>query len=180
MLKLNYEGKYINHWNRDGYEFVTRNNASGIVGIVAVTPGFEVVLIEQFREPIQRVCIEIPAGLVGDDTAFNDETFISAAKRELFEETGYSCDKYEVIGDLAISPGLSTEVMTIVVGSNATKTGEGGGEESEDIRKVFTLPILSAPAQIMSLADDEKILDCKVLAACLFGVEHLSKSMPIP
>jgi 8-oxo-dGTP pyrophosphatase MutT (NUDIX family) len=56
--------------------------------ILAITPARDVILVEQFRVPLGRPCIELPAGLIGDDDSSADEDASLAALRELEEETG--------------------------------------------------------------------------------------------
>ena len=64
--KVVYDGKFIRMVSRGGWEYASRKNLSGIVGIVGVTDLGEMLLIEQFRPPINKIVIEIPAGLAGD------------------------------------------------------------------------------------------------------------------
>ena len=58
------EGNYLGLYERDGWEFADRPNATGVVGILPLTSNAEVVLVEQFRKPVNALGIEIPAGLV--------------------------------------------------------------------------------------------------------------------
>ncbi|HHI7105452.1 TPA: NUDIX domain-containing protein, partial [Staphylococcus aureus] len=57
---------------------------NGAVAVCAVTPKKEVVLVKQYRKPVEKPLLEIPAGKLEDD-----EDRVEAAKRELEEETGY-------------------------------------------------------------------------------------------
>src|SRR5436305_7986631 len=83
------EGKHIRLVARGKWEFAERKKVSGIVGIVAVTDDRKLILVEQFRAPVNARVIEIPAGLAGDIEGSEDEALEIAAKRELSEETGY-------------------------------------------------------------------------------------------
>ena len=74
---------------RGGWEYVERPNVTGIVVIVPVTRDGELVLIEQYRVPVDRPVIELPAGLAGDVPGTEGERLEAAARRELLEETGY-------------------------------------------------------------------------------------------
>ena len=80
-----FTGRFLSLLERDGWEFASRSNASGVVVLIAVTDMDEIVLVEQFRTPVGSRVIELPAGLVGDvdDTM---ETTLVAAARELEEE----------------------------------------------------------------------------------------------
>ena len=61
-----YRGRYLSLLERDGWEFASRCNASGVVVLIAITDAGELLLIEQYRKPVQAPVVELPAGLVGD------------------------------------------------------------------------------------------------------------------
>ena len=94
---MNTKTLYAGRWLRlvaDGHwEYVTRNRDVEAVAIVAVTDDRQLLLVEQFRIPLGRICIELPAGLVGDDPGHEGEGLDIAASRELLEETGYQAGK---------------------------------------------------------------------------------------
>src|SRR5437763_12448041 len=83
------QGKHLTFLRRGGWEMVRRRNICGIVGIVAVTDDRKLILVEQYRPPVGKRVIEIPAGLAGDAEGHRDEALETAAQRELREETGY-------------------------------------------------------------------------------------------
>ena len=83
------DAKYLRLVRKDGWEFVQRKNVSGIVGIIAITNDHKLILVEQFRPPVGKNVIEIPAGLAGDSPTTKNEDLAVAAIRELEEETGY-------------------------------------------------------------------------------------------
>src|SRR5690606_36132250 len=80
-----------------GWEYAARVNAKGCVAILAVTDDRRVVLTEQYRPPVGRPVIELPAGLAGDIPLQKDEPLLSAAKRELKEETGYVAKNWTML-----------------------------------------------------------------------------------
>ncbi len=146
---------------RDGrWEFVRRRNISGIVVIVAVTDAGELVLVEQERPAIGGRVIEVPAGLAGDE---GEETLDEAARRELFEETGYEASRWERLGDATPSPGLCAEVVTFFRARGLKKGGPGGGDESERI-VVHRMPIAGADAWLRAKAAAGLLIDEKVYA----------------
>lgn len=172
---LVHKGKFLDVHKRNDWEFVNRPGITGIAGILAVTKDAKIVLVEQYREPVQKVCIEIPAGLIGD--VDKNEQFLDGAERELLEETGYQAGKMSVIGKFPLSPGMSTEIMTLVLATDLTKINEGGGDEKENI-KVIEIPLMTSPQEIMKLENDgEKYIDAKVFLATYFAYQELTRRL---
>jgi len=158
-----YKGRYLSLLERNGWEFASRSNATGVVVLVAVTDSREIVLVEQFRKPIGMDVIELPAGLVGDldDTS---ETTLVAAARELEEETGFTAAHMEILMECPSSAGMSDEVVSFVRASGLHRTGPGGGDDSEDIR-VHTVPLDRVDNWLQEQADAGKPMDPKIYAA---------------
>lgn len=123
-------GKYIVAKRRGPWEYVGRARGIGAAVILAVEDG-HVLLVEQWRVPLQRRCLELPAGLVGDET--EGEDVATSAARELEEETGWRADRIEIVGDFASSPGMVSETFTLVTAHGLTKVGDGGGVPGEEI-----------------------------------------------
>jgi ADP-ribose pyrophosphatase len=125
-----WQGRFITAKTRGKWEYVSRARGIKAAVILAVDDG-HVLLVEQYRVPLGRNCLELPAGLIGDET--DDESVEAAAARELEEETGYSAARIEVIGDFYSSPGMVSESFYFVKAHGLTRTGDGGGVEGEDI-----------------------------------------------
>ena len=104
------EGNYLGLYERDGWEFADRPNATGVVGILPLTSNSEVILVEQFRKPVNARVIEIPAGLVGDEKEYREETLADSARRELLEETGFQAGSMELLLSTPTSAGMTPEV----------------------------------------------------------------------
>ncbi len=137
--ELLYRGNYLSMLKIGSWEFVSRSNASGVVALIAVTEQDELVLVEQFRIPVNSTVIELPAGLVGD-LAERDEPVLLAAQRELLEETGFEAAHLEVLMLCPSSAGMSDEVITFVLARGLKKVAAGGGDGSEDIT-VHVIPL---------------------------------------
>ena len=129
-LETKWQGKYVTVHTRGRWEFVSRANSTSAVVIVAEHDG-KIILIEQHRMPVGRRCLELPAGLVGDEDP--DATVEETAVKELEEETGFTAERIERLGDFHSSPGMLSESFTLVRAHGVRKVGEGGGTEHEDI-----------------------------------------------
>nr|WP_246438472.1 NUDIX hydrolase [Novosphingobium piscinae] len=131
--RIVWEGRYITAKVRGQWEYVGRARGIRAAVILALTPAREVILVEQFRVPLGRACIELPAGLIGDDAGFAGEDAATAAARELEEETGYRAGRMEVIGEFFSSPGMVSESYTLIRAHDLLRVGDGGGVEGENI-----------------------------------------------
>ncbi len=129
---LLYAGRYLRLVDRGGWELVSRRHRVAV--IVAWTPADELLLVEQFRVPVGRRTIELPAGLVGDEAGREDEPLLDAARRELEEETGWRAGGVAEIMPCPTSAGMSDEMVMFVRATELVRVGDGGGDESEDIR----------------------------------------------
>ncbi len=125
-----WEGRFIAAKRRGKWEYVSRTGGVGAAVILAVDDG-HVLLVEQYRVPLQARCLELPAGLVGDDRP--GEAAATAAIRELEEETGYRAEQMVDLGRFHASPGMSSEAFTLLRAHGLRKIGSGGGIEGEDI-----------------------------------------------
>ncbi len=163
-----WSGRFIRVQTADGWEYVDRVRASGVVGVAAVDVANRLVLVEQHRPPVERRVIELPAGLAGDQANVADETLVDAARRELLEETGYASDHWTPLFHGPSSPGLCTEVVHYFGASAARKVAKGGGEGGEDIT-VHCVPIDEVLTWLHDLvACDEMLVDLKVYAVLPF------------
>ena len=129
-LQTMWEGKYIRAMKRGRWEYVSRTNAINAAVILAEHEG-KIILVEQYRVPLGARCLELPAGLVGDED--EHATVEETAVKELEEETGFTCDRVERLGDFHSSPGMVAESFTLVRAHDVRKVGEGGGTEHEEI-----------------------------------------------
>ena len=129
-VEIMWAGRYIEARHSGAHEFVGRASKADAVAILAIETG-HVILVEQPRASLGGRCIELPAGLVGDDVA--GEAVAAAAARELEEETGYRAERIEEIGRFASAPGLLAETFVLVRAHGLTKVGHGGGDATERI-----------------------------------------------
>jgi ADP-ribose pyrophosphatase len=162
------EGRFARLVAQDGWEWIERVNASGAAVIAAVTTDNQLVLVEQYRIPLGRRVIELPAGLVGDDAGGAQEAAAEAAKRELFEETGYQAAHWEYLAEGPSSAGLAAEVYALFLATGAKRVGPGGGDDSEDIH-VHVVPIQEADAWLEAKRCEGIMVDPKVYAGLYFA-----------
>ena len=124
-------GKFVRALKRGKWEYAGRVGGIGAVVILAEHDG-KVILVSQPRVPLDCHCIELPAGLVGDQDP--DATVESTAIKELEEETGFTCERVERLGEYYASPGMVAESFTLVRAHGVRQIGDGGGDENEDIQ----------------------------------------------
>lgn len=163
-------GKWLVLKQRGRWEFVERNNPQGAVIIVAVTPDDRVLFVEQYRVPIRSFTIEMPAGLIGDAGHADDDSVATAARRELEEETGWTCARVEPLHSGPSSAGMSTEMMHFVRALDLRKVGAGGGDATENI-VVHAIPRNEAGAWLHVMMAKGYSIDPKLFAGLWF-LEH--------
>jgi ADP-ribose pyrophosphatase len=170
-----YRGRYLSLLEKDGWEYASRSNASGVVVLIPVTDAGEILLVRQYRKPVAATVIELPAGLVGDH-ADSGESILDAARRELEEETGYAAARMDVLMVCPSSAGMSDEVLHFVLATGLTRVGPGGGDASESIE---VLPVALAQVDdwlAARLADGEP-MDPKIYAA-LYWLQKSGHHVP--
>ena len=120
----------------DGAEhtFHIADAADGVT-VIALTPGGELVMVEQWRHPVQRVTLELPSGIIDPG-----ETPEQAGIRELREETGYAGGEPECIGCLVLNPSWQTTRLYTVVIRDARREGEKELDEAEETRVCCIAP----------------------------------------
>ncbi|MEM7780650.1 MAG: NUDIX hydrolase [Pseudomonadota bacterium] len=139
-----WEGKFINAKTRGRWEYVGRARGIRAAAIMAIDEDADgsrhVILVGQYRVPLGRFTLEVPAGLVGDDDGSEGELAMDAAQRELEEETGYQASQWDNLGEFYSSPGMVSESFTLLRARGLTKVSEGGGISEENI-EVYRVPL---------------------------------------
>ena len=154
-----WEGKYVRAIKRGRWEYVSRVNAIRAVVIVAEHDG-KMILVEQERVPIGGRCLELPAGLVGDTD--RNATIETTAVKELEEETGFTAERIERLGDFHSSPGMVSESFTLVRAHGVRRSGDGGGTEHEEIA-VHLVPRGDIAAFVVNKRAQGFAIDVKLL-----------------
>lgn len=131
MSETVWQGRYLEMHKDGSWEFVRRASGMSAAVIIAEVES-DLLLVEQFRVPLGKNCLELPAGLIGDDEGEHDSVE-EAATRELEEETGYCPGRIERLGEFYSSPGMVAESFHLVRAHDCVKVGEGGGVSGENI-----------------------------------------------
>jgi ADP-ribose pyrophosphatase len=148
------------------WEAVERVNIGGIVVMVAVTPANTVLLEKQFRPPLGRDVIELPAGLVDPGESMED-----AARRELIEETGWSARDLRFLAEGPMSTGASTEILRTYLCTGLELVGRAGGDDNEII-EVIEVPLTGVSDYLSTIQAEGTLVDLKV-----FGLVELARRM---
>src|SRR5438045_1936420 len=158
-MKTIFKGKKIVVREREGWEFVERKSAKEAVAIIAVAGG-KLVLTEQYRRPVGARVIDLPAGLIEKHGP------AETARRELEEETGFTCDRVTRIVKATTSPGITSEIVTYYRAINPVRSGQGGGVEGEDI----TVHLVSLKSFESWIRKQRALIDSKVWTGVYFAM----------
>ncbi|WP_439641171.1 NUDIX hydrolase [Nevskia sp.] len=167
MPEILHEGRFLRLYRSGTWEYVARANARGAAFIAARTDEGELLLVEQFRVPLDAPCIELPAGIVGDEAAYAEEDFEAAALRELEEETGYRAGRIRHLLTGPTAPGMSSELLHFYVATKLTRVHDGGGVEGENIT-VHRVPITTIQPWLMAQMAAGKRVDPRVFVGLWF------------
>ena len=131
----------------------------GASAVVPVDEEGSVYLVRQFRAPLEKVTLEIPAGKLDHP----GENRLEAAQRELREETGFSADSWKKLTDLATTPGFCSEVISIYLAQNL-HSGKTDFDEDEFLNLV-KMPLSQAVDQVIA----GEICDSKTIFGLLMA-----------
>lgn len=152
-------GKFIEVHVDGRWEYVARARSIGAAVILAIDEG-HVLLVEQYRVPLGRNCLELPAGLIGDGDGADD--VLQSAARELEEETGFHAGELTVIGEFCSSPGLTSESFHLVRATELARIGEGGGVDGENIL-VHRVALEAVPDFVAAKRAEGCAIDAKII-----------------
>jgi len=151
-----WQGRWLTARARGRWEYVARAGDVRAAAILAIDDG-HVILVDQHRVPLGRRCLELPAGLIDEG-----ETAEVAGARELEEETGYRAASVRALGDFSASPGMSSEMFTLVRATGLTRVSDGGGDSQEAIT-VHRVPLAEIADYIADRRVDGMAIEVKLL-----------------
>ncbi len=163
--EVRWQGRFIVAKQRGRWEYVARARgirAAVILALDGPPDAREIVLVEQYRVPLGRLTLELPAGLIGDEAGEPGEDALATARRELEEETGYRAGHWTDLGEFYTSPGMVSEGFTLLRAEGLERVSEGGGDASEEI-VVHRVPVREfvpfiEAARARGLAIDARLL----------------------
>lgn len=160
------------HVKRDYVKLPNGNKAvrewikhQGASAVIPVLPNGDIILVRQYRYPIGKVTLEIPAGKLDAP----DEDPLVCAKRELSEETGYSAEKYVKLHDLATTVGFSNEWIHLYMAEGLTR-----GRQHTDPDEFINLVVMPLD-EALDLVIKGEIYDAKSVTAILM-VDRLRRA----
>jgi len=154
-----FEGQHVVVLERRDWEFVERKRAREAVAIIALTDDGQLILTEQVRAPVNARVIDLPAGLIEE---FSEE---ETARRELEEETGFTCDSVALLASSPTSPGITSEIVHFYRAQGVRQIGKGGGVGSEDI----VVHIVRLGEVEKWLTSRDALIDVKIWAGLYFA-----------
>ncbi|MDT8901086.1 NUDIX domain-containing protein [Anaeroselena agilis] len=130
----------------------------GAVAVVPITATGEIVLVRQYRYPVAKELLEVPAGKLDKGEQPED-----CARRELEEETGYRAGRLEHLATFYTAPGFTDEIMHLYLARDLSPTAQNtDGDEFIDI-EYYTA------SQVKKLLADKEIIDAKTIIGLLMA-----------
>lgn len=136
----------------------------GAVAVIAVTEEGKIVLVEQYRKPLEKELVEIPAGKLekGEDPEI-------CAKRELEEETGYGCNSLELVSSFYTSPGFADEIIYVYVAKGLKKLENAAGLDEDEFVNLMEVTLEEA----LEFIKNQRIFDAKTI----YAVQYLQLAL---
>ncbi len=138
----------------------------GAASIVALTEGGEVLLLRQYRHAVGDYIWEIPAG-----TKSENEDSLICARRELEEETGYTANRWEDLGDITPLPGYSDERIHLFLAQELKETTQN--LDADEVLTVHKIPY----REVLEMIRLGKIKDAKTISALFLASSRIPSSL---
>lgn len=163
--KTLWQGQYLRtslttYVTEDGTRFdweCYERTSAGVVIVVPVLPDSRVLLIRQFRPPVGRTVVELPAGLIDPGEAAE-----ATARRELIEETGYSAGRLTPLIKGPYSPALTDGTLDVFMATELAFVGKSGGDGNENI-ETLEVALEAVMGHIEDWAAGGHLVDLKII-----------------
>ncbi|ALS38649.1 ADP-ribose pyrophosphatase [Enterococcus rotai] len=119
----------------------------GAVAVIPITADHKMIMVKQFRKPMEKILLEIPAGKI--DPGEHDHPK-ETAERELEEETGYRANKFTFVTSMYVSPGFADELLHIYYAEDLEKVPNPRPQDEDEVLELYTLTLDEAKAEIAS------------------------------
>ena len=167
MARVIAKGKFIRLLEDESWEYADRPRSAGVASIVATYRG-NLILVEQFRFSHRRDVIGLPGGLIerarGGGT---EESALSAARRELAEETGFAAARMRKVAQGALSPGTTSETLTLFIASGLKRLSHPNGDGDERLQ-LHLVSLKEVHGWLAARERSGALVDCMVYAGLLF------------
>jgi 8-oxo-dGTP pyrophosphatase MutT (NUDIX family) len=130
-IKVLYKGKFTNYLSNKNWEYIARKNNESVVSCIA-TYRSKLILVKQFRKPVNKYVIEFPAGVID-----KNETLEQTIIRELKEETGFTGVIEEMIPAMSKSPGITNELIYMAIMHCANPVEKQNLQDDEQIEVIL-------------------------------------------
>jgi len=140
----------------------------GAVAIIPITSDNKIIMVRQYRKPVEDFLLEIPAGKL----EYNEKTEL-CARRELEEETGYSAERMEYLFSFYSTPGFSNEIMHLFIAQKLIQ-----GETKPDEDEYLSIECYSLN-ELLEMIFNGRIKDSKTIIGILAAKEHLTKMIMV-
>ncbi|MCK9272433.1 NUDIX hydrolase [Candidatus Gracilibacteria bacterium] len=176
---LVHEGRFLSYLHQEfigingkvgNYEMIVRNKVNDIIAVLPVTSDNKVILIKQFRIPLARDVIEVPAGL-GDKP---NENPLAILDRELKEEVGYESDNAIFCFESPTSSGLTNETCKCYIAFDCKKVTEELAHEGAEQIEVLEFDLDNIFEELDKLNQQGFMIGSKVYGL-LFWLDKLKK-----
>lgn len=137
----------------------------GAVGIIPITADGKLIVVEQYRKPLERSLVEIPAGKLepGEEPAVT-------AVRELEEETGFGAKSFTYLQSIATSPGFANEVIHLYIAKDLYKIENPASLDEDEFVELMTISLEEAEEMIL----DGRIYDAKTVIAVMWMRQNIN------
>lgn len=155
---------YIEYPSGNGSVREVAKHPGGAV-VVPVFDNGDVLMIKQYRYPIDEIIYELPAGKLDPDEDPED-----CARRELEEETGYRAERLEKLTAFYTTPGFCTEKLHIYLATGLKKLESGQQlEEGEASISIETIPV----KKTLEMIESQEIVDGKTIVGLFLAIRHV-------